>query len=132
MKRENRGRKRPPDAELILAQVKREFASKKKELGSVEAAAKELEVSVPSFYNYLNGKTVPDLEVLRKAADRWRIKWKHIDFTEVMRKRRVSTEQQMAFEFLDAVQVNDVEIMQVDRHGSELRMAVKIRFPVKS
>jgi hypothetical protein len=123
-----RGRRRPADAELILSQVKREFKKKKDDLG-IEEAARQLEVCPASFYNYLNGKTVPDLAVLRRASEEWHITWKHMDFSEIMRKQNIRSPEQLAFEFLDAVREEDIEVVKVGREGVNLlRVALKIRF----
>jgi hypothetical protein len=40
--------------------VKLEFAKKKSELGARDAAA-DLKVGEASFYNYVNGTTIPDI-----------------------------------------------------------------------
>ena len=123
-----RGRRRPADAQLILDQMKREFGKKKDKLGA-ERAARELGVCLASFYNYVNGKTLPDLEVLRKAHVEWGIVWKHMDFSEIMRKQKIQSAEQLVLEFLQAVSEEDVEIVNVAREGSnQLRVALTIRF----
>jgi hypothetical protein len=68
------GRKRPADAEFVINQVKQRFGEKMVELGARNAAA-EIGVGLASFYNYINGKTVPDIDVLRRAKEVWDIKW---------------------------------------------------------
>lgn len=124
----NRGRKRPPDAERIISQVKEEFKKKKDKLGAAQAA-REIGVGLASFYNYINGKTVPDLEVLRRANEKWGIAWEYIDFSEVMRRQKVQSVEQLAFKFLEAVREEDIEIIKVGREGNNLlRVALKIRF----
>jgi hypothetical protein len=111
VKSRERGRKRPADAELILAQVKKEFGNKMDELGAKRAAV-ELNVCLASFYNYVNGKTLPDLEVLRRANTKWAITWKH-----------------MVLGFLRAVREEDVEVVRVGREGTNLlKVALTIRF----
>ena len=47
---------------------------------NVERAAKELEVSRASFYNYCNKNDLASFEVLKRAHDRWGLDFKHIDF----------------------------------------------------
>ena len=122
------GRKRPADAELILVQVKDEFTKKKQQLGA-RKAAEEIDVSLASFYNYAKGKTLPDLDVLRKANAKWGIKWKHIDFSEIMQKQNVRSEKQLGLIFLDAVHEKDIEVVKVRREGTNLlQVALKIRF----
>jgi hypothetical protein len=122
------GRRRPADAKLILAQVKREFKAKWDELGAKEAA-EELGVGLASFYNYANGKTLPDLDVLRKASKKWEIKWQYMDLAAIMKRQNVTTPKQLVFGFLNAVQAKDVEVVEVDRKGSNLlRVEFRIRF----
>jgi hypothetical protein len=124
----NRGRKRPPDAERIISQVKEEFKKKKDKLGAARAA-REIGVGLASFYNYINGKTVPDLEVLRRANEKWGIVWEYIDFSEVLRRQKVQSVEQLAFKFLAAVREEDIEVINVGREGNNLlRVALKIRF----
>lgn len=123
-----RGRKRPADAEFIIRQVRKAFGKKKDELGAKEAA-RQLGVGRASFYNYVNGKTLPDMEVLRRAHERWEITLEHIDFSELITKQEVHSVKQLAFEFLDAVREEDIEIIKVAREGNNLlRVALKIRF----
>ncbi len=124
-----RGRKRPADAEFVIAQVKEEFSRKKRELGGARQAAKALKISPASFYNYINGKTVPDMEVLRRASEKWGIKWKYIDASEILPKLKVRTPEQYVFSFLDAVREKDVEILQVGPKGYKtLQVTMRIRF----
>jgi len=128
VKSRERGRKRPADAELILAQVKKEFGNKMDELGAKRAAV-ELNVCLASFYNYVNGKTLPDLEVLRRANTKWAITWKHMDLSEIMRKERVHSAEQLVLGFLRAVREEDVEVVRVGREGTNLlKVALTIRF----
>ena len=128
VKGRDRGRKRPADAELILAQVKQEFGKKKDELGAKRAAV-ELDVGLASFYNYVKGKTLPDLEVLRRANTKWAVTWKHMDLSEIMRKEKVQSAEQLVLGFLRAVREEDVEVVKVGREGSNLlKVALTIRF----
>jgi len=113
----------------VIAQVKDQFSKKMKELGSVKRAARALGVSRASFYNYINGKTVPDLEVLRKASEKWGIHWKFIDASQILPKLTVNTPKQYVFSFLDAVRRDDVEILQIGPKGPKsLQVTMKIRF----
>jgi len=108
--------------------VRRAFGEKKDELGATEAA-RQVGVGRASFYNYVKGKTVPDFEVLRRAHEKWGIEWKYIDFSEVMKKQEVRTVKQLAFEFLDAVREEDIQVIKVSREGNNLlKVALKIRF----
>jgi hypothetical protein len=123
------GRKRPADAELLISQVKEVFKAKKDELGA-EKAAKQVDVGLASFYNYVKGKTLPDFEVLRRAHHRWGTKWRYIDTTEILPIRKVRTAEQAVFSFLQAVQEDDVEISQVGTEGETvLHIKLKVRFP---
>jgi transcriptional regulator with XRE-family HTH domain len=124
-----RGRKRLADAEFVISQVKDEFEKKAKKLGGAENAAKALGVSRATFYNYLNGKSVPDLEVLRKASVEWGIKWRYIDTSQILPKLKVHTPEQYVFSFLDTVRPKDVEILQIGPKGAKtLQVTMKIRF----
>ncbi len=58
------------------------FTKKKKELGA-KHAARELNVSLGSFYNYAAGKDLPRMEVLRDAQQKWDTKWPWIDPSEI-------------------------------------------------
>lgn len=128
-----RGRRRPPDAELLIAQVREEFGKKKKEKGA-EAAARELGVCLASFYNYVNGKALPGLEVLRNANQKWGIKWKWMDLSEILPKRQIQTPEQYVFSFLQALRQRDVEVVEVGplkpgpRQANVLQVTLKIRF----
>jgi transcriptional regulator with XRE-family HTH domain len=126
-----RGRKRPADAELLLSQVKEEFGKKRVELGSVKKAAAKIGVKPSSFYKYLKGETVPDMQVLRNATNEWGIKWKYLDPSEILskRKRKVRSAKQFVFTFLEAMREQDIEIVRVgpQRHNI-LQVTLNIRF----
>jgi hypothetical protein len=123
------GRKRPPDAELLLSQVKEVFEKKKDELGA-EKAAKQIDVGLASFYNYAKGKTIPDFEVLRRVHEKWGIKWRYIDTSEILPIRKVRTPEQAVFSFLKALDEDDVEISHVGTEGETvLHIKLKVRFP---
>jgi hypothetical protein len=125
-----KGRKRPADAELLLKQVASAFSRKKNELGSVKRAAKELQVCVSSFYKYMAGENVPDMDVLRKATDKWGIKWKHLDPSEVLRPLKMRSPEQLVFSFLSAMKEEDIEVVEVSPDGtSVLQVRLKIRIP---
>jgi hypothetical protein len=124
------GRKRPADAALLLSQVKAEFKRKMDELGSARKAAKQIDVGMASFYNYVKGKTLPDFEVLRRAHERWGIKWQYIDTSEILPIRKVRTPEQAVFSFLKALHEDDVEISEVGAEGETvLHIRLKVRFP---
>jgi hypothetical protein len=123
------GRKRPADAELLISRVREVFKKKKDELGAVRAA-KQIDVGLASFYNYVNGKTLPDFEVLRRVHERWGTKWQYIDTAEILPIRKVRTPEQAVFSFLKALHEDDVEISQVGTEGETvLHIKLKVRFP---
>jgi predicted DNA-binding transcriptional regulator AlpA len=111
-----------------MAQVASEFGKKKDDLG-VRQAAKELGVSLPSFYNYVAGTDLPRMEVLRKAYKKWGIRWIHIDSSQFVSTMKLASAEQYAIPFLDAVQEKDVKVSKIEREGANvLRVALKIRF----
>lgn len=123
------GRKRPFDAELLLNQVSEVFKAKKEELG-IERARKDVNVCRASFYKYMRGENVPDMDVLRAAKEKWKIKWKHLDPSEILRPLKVKTARQLVFSFLSEIEEDDIEIVQVAPEGaSVLQVVLKIRFP---
>jgi hypothetical protein len=123
-----RGRKRPADAELLLGQVRQVFAEKKADLGA-KKAAKQLGVKLSSFYNYVNGDTLPDMDVLRRANEVWDIKWKHLDFSEILAKRKVQSPQQLVFAFLELLRAEDIEVVNVGPKAKNvLQVTLNIRF----
>jgi hypothetical protein len=125
-----RGRKRPADAELLLKQVASAFTKKKEELRSVKRAAKELKVCVSSFYKYMAGDNVPDMDVLRRATEKWGIRWIHLDPSEILRPLKMRSPEQLVFSFLSAMEADDVEVVEVAPDGSSvLQVVLKIRIP---
>jgi hypothetical protein len=125
-----KGRKRPADAELLLKQVASAFSKKKEELGSVKRAAKELQVCISSFYKYMAGENVPDMDVLRRATIKWGIKWKYLDPSEIVRSLKMRSAEQLVFSFLNAMEEEDVEIVEVTPNGkSTLQIVLQIRIP---
>jgi hypothetical protein len=125
-----KGRKRPADAEFLLEQVARKFAKEKERLKSAKKAADELGVCLSSFYKYLNKENVPDMRVLQAAAEKWHIKWTHLDPSEVLRPRRIETTEQLVFSFLKEMRQEDIEVFKVTPDGtSVLQVVLKIRIP---
>jgi hypothetical protein len=122
------GRKRPADAELLLSQVKAEFTKKRDELGA-KKAAEQIDVCRASFYKYVNGETLPDFEVLRRAHHEWGIKWKYIDTSEVLPIRKVRTPEQAVFSFLRALDEDNVEISVGTEGETVLHIKLKVHFP---
>ena len=123
------GRKRPADAEFLLKQVSEVFKVKKEELG-IEQARKDVNVCRSSFYKYINGENVPDMDVLRAATEKWGTKWTHLNPSEVIRRPRMETAKQFVFPFLSELEEDDIEIVHVAPEGvSALQVVLKIRFP---
>jgi hypothetical protein len=123
-----RGSRHTYAEKLLMAQVASEFSEKKKEVGAREAA-RDLGVSVPSFYNYAAGTDLPRMEVLRKAHKKWGIHWKHIDSSQFVASMKLESPKQFALPFLDAVLKKDVKVAKIEREGKNiLRIALKIRF----
>jgi hypothetical protein len=124
-----RGRKRPPDAELLLSQVKEEFQKQMNKMGA-KKAAKQIDVCLASFYKYVKGETLPDFEVLRRAHEKWGIKWTYIDTSEILSIRKVRTPEQAVFSFLEALDEDSVEITKVGIEGETvLHIRLKVCFP---
>ncbi|MGB8475917.1 MAG: hypothetical protein WCE61_17690 [Candidatus Acidiferrum sp.] len=123
-----RGRKHSAAARFLLSQVSKEFRKKKDELGAARAA-KLLRVSLPSFYNYVNGDDLPKMEVLRDAQKLWGIKWEMIDPAEILKTRTVETAEQLLLPFIRSVREDDIEIVEVvPGQDSSLRVILKIQF----
>lgn len=127
--RQKGGRKRPADAEFVINQVKQRFGEKMVELGARNAAA-EIGVGLASFYNYINGKTVPDIDVLRRAKEVWNIKWpKLMDPSAVLPRGRLRTPEQYVMSFLDALEKDDVQVVKIGPKGYKtLQVTLNIRF----
>jgi predicted DNA-binding transcriptional regulator AlpA len=123
-----RGRRRPADARFLISQVKEEFDKKLHELGA-EQASRVLGVSRASFYNYVKGKTLPDMEVLHKAKHNWGIKWKYLDPSEILHRSKPKNPEQLFFAFLKGVREEDIEVVDVKPNGgSDLQVVLNIRF----
>lgn len=125
-----RGRKRPAGAEHLMKQVSEVFLAKKASLGAREAA-KRLGVSVAAFYKYINKENLPDMEVLLRAKEEWGVKWDYLDPAEVLRKKDVANVRQLVFTFLEAIEKEDIKVVEVSPDGtSVLQISFKIKFPV--
>jgi hypothetical protein len=127
-----RGRRHSAQAKFLLAQVSRAFTKKKDELGAREAA-KQLNVSLASFYNYVNGTDLPKMEVLRDAQEKWKIKWELINPAEILKTRGVATTEQLLLPFIRSVREQDIEIVEVTAgNDSSLRVMLRIQFTPES
>jgi hypothetical protein len=122
------GRKHSYAEKTLMARVAREFGAKKAELGA-KRAARELAVSLPSFYNYIAGINLPRTEVLWRANVKWGIRWPMLDLSGMMRTQNVRSPEQLALSFIDAVRQGDVEIITVDQVGqTQLQVKLRIHF----
>lgn len=113
----------------LMKQVATVFSARKHEKGGARRAARELKISLASFYNYAGGKDLPRMEVLRDAQELWDIKWDLINPAEILRTREVQDVEQLVLAFLDSVRQKDVTVAKIERGGKNtLRVALEIRF----
>jgi transcriptional regulator with XRE-family HTH domain len=111
-----------------MRQVAKVFSAKKKNPGA-RIAAKELGISVPSFYNYANGTDLPRLEVLRKVQRKWKVSWELINPSELLTAQNIRTYEQLTFSFLEDLREEDVEVAKIEcLEKNVLRVALKIHF----
>ena len=123
-----RGRKHSPGERNLLRQVKSEFTKLRDTVGA-RKAAKQLRISVPSFYNYANGKDLPRVEVLRDAQEKWGIKWEYLDPSAVLLARKFTSAQQLLLPYIRSVQAEDIEVVGVGAgRDSCLQVTLRIRF----
>ena len=85
-----RGPRHSPGEKHLMTQVARVFTLRKKEKDGAKRAAKELGISLASFYKYAAGDDLPRMEVLRAAQQKWKgVKWDLIDVSKLLKKRAV-------------------------------------------
>ncbi len=113
-----------------MAQVARVFRHKKEEVGA-RKAAKDLGISLASFYKYAAGEDLPRMEVLRGAQEKWEgVKWDLIDVSQITRKKKIESPEQYVLSFLQEVRTEDVEIAKIGPKGERvLQVLLNIRFP---
>lgn len=117
---------------LLMKQVAEEFSKRKDKLGAKEAA-KQLGVSVPSFYNYAAGTDLPRVEVLRTAHKKWDIDWDLIDASTLLKTTKPISAEQLLLPLIRSVREEDVEVIEVaPGNDSSLRVMLKIRFDTAS
>lgn len=76
------------------------------------------------------GQNVPDMDVLRRATEKWGIKWKYLDPSEVLRPLKIKSAEQLIFSFLNTMEEEDVQVIEVAPDGaSVLQVVLKIRIP---
>ena len=124
-----RGRKHSIEEMFLMKQVAKKFEEVRETKGA-KAAAKELKVSLPSFYNYLAGSDLPRIEVLRRTREIWHIKWDQIDPSQLLQTRKIASAEQLAFSFIDAITQDDITVGKIGREGKKvLRVTFDIKFP---
>jgi hypothetical protein len=124
-----RGRKHSPGEVKLLGQVATVFTEKKDKFGA-KWIAKDLNISLASVYNYAAGDDLPRVEVLRDVQKKWKITWNLIDPSEMLKAKRIVSEKQLVFSFLEALRKENVEITKIGPEGetSVLQVTMKIRF----
>jgi hypothetical protein len=110
----------------LMRQVADEFKKKKEELGAREAA-RQLGVSLPSFYNYVKGTDLPRNDVLLIAHQEWKVQWEHLDPSAILKTRKVTAEQLPLS--LTSIRTQDVKIIAIGpKKSNVLSLRVEIRF----
>jgi hypothetical protein len=127
MNSKKRGAKHTFAEKQLMRQVADVFSQKKQNPGA-KTAAKQLGVSLPSFYNYANGTDLPRIEVLRDAQEKWGITWMLLDPSEILRSRKFTSANQLSLP-LDSIREQDVEVVEVHpKKSNVLRITLNIRF----
>ena len=126
-----RGRKHTPGEKHLMTQVARVFSAKLGEKGGAKKAAKDLEISLASFYKYAAGQDLPRMEVLRDAQEKWEgVKWDLIDVSEITKSKKIASPEQYVLSFLQEVREEDVKIAKIGPKGERtLQVLLNIRFP---
>ncbi len=114
-----------------MAQVAKVFSAKREEKGGAKRAAKDLGISLASFYKYAAGQDLPRMEVLKDVHERWGIQWDLIDFSQIVKKKKIASPEQYVLSFLHEVRTEDVEIAKIGPKGERvLQVLLNIRFPM--
>jgi hypothetical protein len=125
-----RGPRHSPGEKHLMAQVAKVFSLRKKEKGGAKRTAKELGISLASFYKYAAGDDLPRMEVLRAAQQQWGVKWDLIDVSQIVERKEVVSPEQYVLSFLQEVRTEDVEIAKIGPKGERvLQVLLNIRFP---
>jgi len=102
--------------------------------------ARELRVGRASLYNYLAKKSVPDMDVLQRAHQKWgwTFKYWNYDLDEKFfeslpnKKTRPLTESQIPLPFIEGLRNEDIEIIAVvPRKPNAVEVSLKIRFAMR-
>ena len=129
-------RARTTAEKLLMAEIRDKFREKMEQEGwSVETAAKELNVSRASFYNYISTKNpdLPGFEVLKRAHDEWGLSFQYIDFGGTRKSKASPSEReqprQYVLPFVEAVKENDIEVVMAKPVTPDtLQLTINIRF----
>jgi len=126
-----RGRKHTEGEKQLMAQVARVFSARLGEKDGAKKAAKDLGISLASFYKYASGGDLPRMEVLRDAQEKWAgVKWELIDVSQITKKKKITSPEQYVLSFLQEVRTEDVEIAKIGPKGERiLQVLLNIRFP---
>ena len=126
-----RGRKDTPGEKHLKAQVAKVFSARLEKKGGAKQAARDLNISLASFYNYSDGQDLPRMEVLRDAQRKWEgVKWELIDVSDITEKKKTVSAEQYVLSFLQDVHEKDVEIAKIGPKGERtLQVLLNIRFP---
>jgi hypothetical protein len=111
----------------LMKQVAAVFTKKKKDPGAA-IAARELNVSLASFYNYANGVDLPRLEILKAAQEKWSIEWELLDPSAILKARKLNRAEQLPLP-LDSIRAEDVKVVKIGPMKSNiLSVTLNIRF----
>jgi hypothetical protein len=126
-----RGPRHTPGETHLMAQVAKVFSAKLAEKGGAKKAAKDLGISLASFYKYAAGSDLPRMEVLRDAQSLWKeVKWDLIDVSEITTRKKIASPEQYVLSFLQEVREENVEIARIGPKGERtLQVLLNIRFP---
>jgi hypothetical protein len=126
-----RGRKHSEGEKHLMAQVARVFSARLEEKDGAKKAAKDLGISLASFYKYASGGDLPRMEVLRDVQEKWAgVKWELIDVSQITKKKKIASPEQYVLSFLQEVRTEDVEIAKIGPKGERiLQVLLNIRFP---
>ena len=130
-----RGRKKRPRTtaeKLLLAEFSEKLLGKMKaENWDAKRTARELSISLASFYNYKKKSDLPRYEILKRAHDLWGWSFKHIDFAERSARAPSESEQprQYVLPFIENVRESDIQIVRAKPVKPDcLELTVQIRF----
>src|SRR5579864_3731599 len=115
-----------------MAEFSRKLHAKMtKEGWNAKQTARDLQVSVASFYNYRNKTDLPSYEILKRAHDRWGWNFEYIDFAERPGRAPSEEEQprQYVLPFIESVKESDIQVVRAKPvRPDSLELTVQIRF----